>query len=510
MMPLVQMVEWANDWAWPLGLTGVGLMLAYEQYVRWRIPAHETDDAHGSAHWAGPADLASAGLLPQGGKHAQGQPSQGLWLGRIGKTPLRLVTDRHLCTLAPTRSGKGVSAILPNLLTYGGSVIVIDPKGEAAAITARRRAAMGQAVHVVDPWGITGLPSARFNPLAALSPESPDLAEDAALLAQALVPSGSRGDNHWDNEARALLTGLILHVVTAEPPARRNLGQVRAILTQAQAPFNAMLDRMSRSKAANGLVARAADRLLQKSDRERSGVISTAQSQTHILDAPRLVANLAASDFSFGALKAKPATVFLVLPADRLVAFGRWLRLMITEALTELVRRPGRPDQPVLFVLDEFAALGHLEPVETAMGLLAGYGVQLWPILQDLSQLKDLYPNRWPTFLGNAGVVQSFGVAETVTAAWLSERLGTRTVALRNRSLAGATLGADSPGKYSEAHAVSGRPLMTVDELLRLPADQELLLLPGHPPIKASKLAYFRDKEFAGLFDDNPWRKRTV
>lgn len=499
-MNLPELIELANRWAWPAGLTAVGLALAYEQYVRWRLPAHETDDAHGSAHWAGQQDLERARLLAD----------DGLWLGRIGKRPLRLVTDRHLCTLAPTRSGKGVSAILPNLLTYPGSVIVIDPKGEAAAITAARRAAMGQVVHVVDPWGITGLPAARFNPLAGLQPDSPDLAEDAALLAQALVPGSSRHDSHWDNEARALLTGLILQVVTAEPKSRRTLGRVRALLTQAQEPFNAMLEGMSRSTAANGLVARAADRLQQKSERERSGVISTAQAQTHILDAPRLVENLAASDFSFGDLKAKPATVFLVLPADRLVAFGRWLRLMITQALTELVRRPGRPARPVLFVLDEFAALGHLEPVETAMGLLAGYGVQLWPILQDLSQLKDLYPARWPTFLGNAGVVQSFGVAETVTAGWLSERLGTRTVATRNRSLAGATLGADGMGKYSEGHGITARPLMTIDELLRLPADQELLMLPGHPPVRARKLTYYRDPEFAGTFAENPWRKAAV
>ena len=125
-------------------------------------------------------------------------------------------------------------------------------------------------------------------------------------------------------------------------------------------------------------------------------------------------------------------------------------------------------------------------------------------MLQDLSQLQDIYPNRWPTFLGNAGLVQAFGCADPVTAEFLSERLGRRTVATRGRSIGGAALGATGPAQYSEGHAVIGRPLMTPDELMRLPASDQVLFLPGHAPVRAEKLTYYRMPEFAGLFDANP------
>src|SRR3984957_9274025 len=105
------------------------------------------------------------------------------------------------------------------------------------------------------------------------------------------------------------------------------------------------------------------------------------------------------SDFEFAALKARTATVFLVLPPDRISTYSRWLRLMVAQALSELARSAARPSAPVLFLLDEFAALGRLEPVERAMGLMAGYGVQLWPILQDLHQLRSTYGKRAETFL---------------------------------------------------------------------------------------------------------------
>lgn len=139
------------------------------------------------------------------------------------------------------------------------------------------------------------------------------------------------------------------------------------------------------------------------------------------------------------------------------------------------------------------------------MGLLAGFGVQLWPILQDLSQLQKHYPTSWSTFLANAGVVQAFGVADTMTAAWLSERLGQRTVGVRQQTMAGATIGAMGEHVYSQGHSTTARPLLTPDELMRLPADQQIVLLPGHAPVLADKLCYYKDSEFRGLYDPNPW-----
>jgi type IV secretion system protein VirD4 len=225
----------------------------------------------------------------------------------------------HLLTMAPTRSGKGVGTIIPNLLLLDRSVICIDPKGENARVTARARAAKGK-VWCLDPFGVSGQPPARYNPLDRLDPASLDLAEDANTLADALVHDapGQSGEAHWNEEAKALIAGLILHTVVHEPADRRVLAVVRDKLTLAPAGFAALLADMQDSAGAGGLIARAANRQLGKSDREAAGVLSSAQRHTHFLDSPRIVASTAASDFTFAGLKDTTATVFLCLPPDRL------------------------------------------------------------------------------------------------------------------------------------------------------------------------------------------------
>ena len=232
---------------------------------------------------------------------------------------------------------------------------------------------------------------------------------------------------------------------------------------------------MQAATAAGGLIARAANRHRGKADREAAGVLSAAQRHTHFLDSPRMTAVLDHSDFAFGDLKSRIATVFLVLPPDRLGTYARWLRLMVTQSLQEMARTPGKPAVPVLYLLDEFAALGHLAPVEQAMGLMAGYGVQLWPILQDIHQLRATYGQRAGTFLSNAGVLQVFGVNDHDSARLVSDLLGQETVVFQTMSHA---LDSEKSGlSFSDQH--TGRALLTSDEVRNLPQGRELLFLSG-------------------------------
>lgn len=190
---------------------------------------------------------------------------------------------------------------------------------------------------------------------------------------------------------------------------------------------------MQATDAAAGLIARAANRHLGKSDREAAGVLSAAQRHTHFLDSPRMTAVLGRSDFRFSDLKRRNISVFLVLPPDRLSTYSRWLRLLVTQSLLDMARDPAKPATPVLYLLDEFAALGHLAPVERAMGLMAGYGVQLWPILQDVHQLRATYGQKAGTFLSNAGVLQVFGVNDHDSARLVSDLLGQETVVFQTK-----------------------------------------------------------------------------
>lgn len=474
--------------------------------------------------WADMSGL--SGILRASDRHSHGsarfatrkeravfEGGDGLLIGRDLKSDrlLRYDGPAHLLTLAPTRAGKGVGTVIPNLLLVERSVLVIDPKGENARIAGEARKRFG-AVHVLDPFGITGLPASAYNPLGRLDADSLDLGEDAASLAEALVmdPPGQVSEAHWNEEAKALLSGLIMFAISHEDPDRKTLATVREYLTLPPEKFRTLLELMQETDAAGGLVARAANRFLGKSDREAASVMSSAQRHTHFLDSPRIVAATARSDFQFSALRHELTSIFLVLPPNRLDAYSRWLRLLVAQALQDIARDAehrtphgkdaeapqagaARLKQPALFLLDEFAALGRLEAVERAMGLMAGYGLQLWPILQDMSQLKDLYGARANSFMANAGVLQTFGVNDFETAKGLSQMIGRETTGYQTES--------HKPGDPpSTSYNVTARDLLTPDEIMQIPPHVQLLRVQGKPVMLARKLRYFADREFDGRY----------
>lgn len=476
---------------WPMTITGWIIGASdWSNRTGIKLWGRKPGDSHGSARFAARKERAAF------------EGSDGLLIGRdldTGKL-LRYDGPAHLLTLAPTRAGKGVGTVIPNLLLAERSVLVIDPKGENAKIAGEARKRFG-AVHILDPFGVTGRPASAYNPLGRLDAESLDVGEDAASLAEALVmdPPGQQSEAHWNEEAKALLAGLIMFAVAHEDADRKTLATVREYLTLPPEKFRALLELMQGTDAAGGLIARAANRFLGKSDREAASVMSSAQRHTHFLDSPRIVAATARSDFQFSALRHDLTSIFLVLPPNRLDAYSRWLRLLVAQALQDIARDAEaahagaqRLKQPALFLLDEFAALGRLEAVERAMGLMAGYGLQLWPILQDMSQLKDLYGARANTFVANAGVLQTFGVNDFETAKWLSQMIGRETTGYQTES--------HKPGDApSTSYNVTARDLMTPDEIMQLPLHVQLLRVQGKPVMIARKLRYFADKEFDGL-----------
>jgi type IV secretion system protein VirD4 len=474
----------------------LGVVAGFFLWRRRPAPARSSS-VHGSARWSTSGEV----------RAALG-PGEGLIVGREnikGGQLLRYAGPQHLITIAPTRSGKGVGAIIPNLLAANRSILCVDPKGENARVTAAARLRFGP-VHVLDPFGVTGGPSAAFNPLDGLDEDSLELAEDAALLADALVHDapGQHGEAHWNEEAKALIAGVILYVVCHEVPLSRNLTTVRDVLTSAPEEFFDLLRVMQKSTCAGGLIARAANRHLGKADREAAGVLSSAQRHTHFLDSRRMAGVLAQSDFRFEDLKAGVCTVFLVLPPDRLATHSRWLRLLIAQAIGSLARASARPDKPVLLLLDEFAALGRLEPLEQAFGLMAGYGLQLWPILQDLHQLRSVYGQRAGTFLSNAGLIQIFNVSDVETASWVSKSIGATTMAYQTAGSSvsrGGPFSIQTTTSTSTSNHLTRRDLLTPDEVMRLDANLEILLRQGTAPVIARKVRYFADAEFmrAGL-----------
>jgi len=353
-------------------------------------------------------------------------------LGRWQNRLIGFEDDRHLLTVAGTRAGKTSTVLLHNLATYPGSMVVTDPKGELARATAHVRRAMGQRVFVLDPFGElkADLPSsASYNPFAELGFGRADLvAPDAAIAADALI-IGNEDDPHWTDSARNLIRALILYLMTTE--GRATLRRVRELLQVSD--HVALFERMTLMSAFGGVVSQAGASFLAKAregTKEFASILSTAQEQTAPLDDIRHVSD--ASDFQLGDLSGGNITIYAVLPGMRMATHFRWLRLIVQMALAAVERHPvPRGRLPVLFMLEEFAALGAMRPIEVAAGLLAGAGVRLWPVVQDFTQLKANYPKSWETFVGNAGTIQAFAVGEMTTADYLSRMLGDTQVVER-------------------------------------------------------------------------------
>ncbi len=468
---------------------------------------------------------------------------KGLLLGRRKGGLIGWDDNRHALTVAGSRAGKGVSLIVPNLILYEGSAFVVDPKGENAAITAGRRgkgtrkkgAGLGQDVYVLDPFDVSGTRSRRerpvsFNPLAELDIDGEDVVEDASMFAEALITHAEK-DRHWTESAQALLRALILVALADRDPRRRNLITVRRLLTLTDRrirdvqhhfkeefdkdidPQEALIELLhAQKKRRFGYVCTGiAAQLEAMGAPELGSVLSTTKTQTQWLDDPRMKNVLCRSDFGMADLKLKPTTIYLCLPAMRMGTHARWLRLMIFLALTVMERTPEKPKEPVLFVLDEFPVLGHMQPIETAAGLMAGYGVKLWTIVQNLGQLKQHYDKSWETFFANAGVVTGFGVIDQESQRALSAKLGKlRMTTQVPTGAAGSELLKGTPSQRDERFNV---PLLSEDELGRI-FDREtkrmLILGAGLSPAIAERLEYHSDPMFDRLWDERrPRRSRS-
>lgn len=345
-------------------------------------------------------------------------------------TILGLDDDRGLLTVASNRSGKGRAAIIPNLLTWPGSVLVIDPKGTNAAVTAARRGqgggrvtdSLGQDVHILDPFGIVaGARSSAFNPLGAVDLKAMTAKEDLGLIAEALIVPSSGKDAHWDQSGHAIVLGMMAQLLADDPGA--SLVDLRRVLKLPARGRDEFFDRMTRNTAAGGVAQAAAALVGNAGENELGSMMTTVLRNTAWLDSEAMANVLGRSDFSIGDIKARPMSLYLVLPPHYLTEHQRFLRLFVNMTV-RAVSQGGRARVPVLLLLDEFYSLGPLDSLAKASGLLAGYGLKLWPILQNLTQLRELYPRNWQTFFANAGAVQIFGVNDRETAAEVSALLG--------------------------------------------------------------------------------------
>lgn len=482
------------------------------QKVIAALGGQKSDTTLGSAEFWGAREAKKVGRILKRGYVLS--DSFGLPLGRLeypGFDP-RFRFTGHVLTCAPTGSGKGRGAVIPTLLEYPGSCFVVDIKGENYEVTHKHRERMGHKVFRIDPFKVCGPGGDSFDILGWLADNPEEWVSDSAYIADALV-IGEEG-NHWDEKAKSLIQSLCVFVAENQATKPRDffgddsatfdfqesgISEVRRLLTLGETDFAKCLEAMKKSKVP--IVSRAGASFGSTPKDEFGSILSTARRHTDFLDEVRVSDALTKSTILLDVLKAIPMTVYLVIPPDRIGLYGRFIRLLLTVAISGVTRRMGKPKHNVLFLLDEFAQLGRMGLVENSISLLRGYGGMFWLMIQDLSQLKAVYP-KWQTFLANS-TKQFFGTADLDTAKYISETVGNFTVAFSTSSTTDTGRGESS----SVSSHLQARALMTPDEVLTMARNKALVLIQGERPWVVNRLDYLKDPEYAGTFDENPYHK---
>jgi type IV secretion system protein VirD4 len=451
----------------------------------WRAREAKIAATYGSARWATSSEVRIAGLVAP----------DGVVLGRLDHNYLRHDGPEHVLCFAPTRSGKGVGLVVPTLLTWPGSCIVHDIKGENWSLTSGFRAQHGRVL-LFDP---TNAKSAAYNPLLEVRRGEWEV-RDVQNVADVLVdPEGSlERRNHWEKTSHALLVGAILHVLYAEPD--KTLAGVAGFLSDPKRPIETTLRAMMTTAhlgeaGPHPVIASAARELLNKSENERSGVLSTAMSFLGLYRDPVVAKVTRRCDWRIRDLVEgdRSVTLYLVVPPSDISRTKPLVRLILNQIgrrLTEDLHATGRRHR-LLLMLDEFPALGRLDFFESALAFMAGYGLKSFLIAQSLNQIEKAYgPNN--AILDNCHVRVSFATNDERTAKRVSDALGTATEMRAMKNYAGHRL---SPwlGHLMVSRQETARPLLTPGEVMQLPPADELVLVSGVPPIRAKKARYFED-----------------
>jgi type IV secretion system protein VirD4 len=468
----------------------------------WRARQSRLVTTYGSARWANARETHAAGL----------HDPKGLFLGKLRENYLRHDGPEHIMAFAPTRSGKGVGLVIPTLLSWTGSAVIHDIKGENWQLTAGWRGTFSHAL-LFNP---TDLRSARYNPLLEVRRGTNEV-RDVQNIADILVdPEGAlERRNHWDKTSHALLVGAILHVLYAEQ--EKTLARVATLLSDPQRSFAATLKRMMTTNhigsagqpLVHPVVASAARELLNKSENERSGVLSTAMSFLGLYRDPTVAAVTSACDWRISDLVdgKQPCSLYMVVPPSDISRTKPLIRLVLNQIgrrLTEQLDATGAPTRKhkLLMMLDEFPALGRLDFFETSLAFMAGYGIRAFLIAQSLNQISKAYGEN-NAILDNCHVRVCFSTNDERTAKRVSDALGTATEQRAMRNYVGHRL---SPwlGHVMVSRQETARPLLTPGEVMQLPASDEIVMISGLAPIRAKKLRYYEDRNFSGRVLSSP------
>jgi type IV secretion system protein VirD4 len=515
-----------------------GLFLAFfctptSATARARKLTQNMEQLHGSAHWAAPEDVKRSGLLGNTDGVCVGawQSTTRRWFLPLWCFPqkktlyLRHNGEGHVLCFAPTGAGKTTSLVVPTLFSWSGSVVVYDLKGENYKLTAGYRAECGHVVFRFAP--LDPINSNRFNPLEEIRLGTLHDVADAQNIAHIVMRTGKEPrDPHWYDTSEALHVGIILHACYAARREGRtsNLAEVRSMLcpigdeeTEAQAEdydadtafpvtpktintFREFLRGIRTYDHGTGwwgtgthpAVAKSAQQMLNRANPEFSSVLSTAITALRLYEDPVACINTSASDFAIRDLVDlhQPVSLYLVVPPSDAARLRPLVRLFLTLMINRLTEEQTVNRQKLLFMIDEFPSLKHLEIFADAMSFMRSYGLKAYLICQDIRQLEEVYgPNE--SIVSNCRVHVVYAPSHD-TSRLVSEMAGKMTVQRADYAWSGKRRGISFQNVTASVHQ-GERPLLTPDEARRLPEYASLIFPTGLPPIVGRKSPYYTD-----------------
>ncbi|WP_422932160.1 type IV secretory system conjugative DNA transfer family protein [Singulisphaera sp. PoT] len=428
----------------------------------------------------------------------------------------------HMLTVAPTGAGKNIGVVIPNLLFYIYSIVCIDIKGENYKATARhRKSVLGQNTLALNPFLVDGIPTETFNPFDLLNLGLPTFFEGCRSLADSLVvPKEGSRDPYWDNQARNLLTVIIVFVAVFGTEDERNMNTIKALLSDRDQLFGA-LQSMKASDEFGGLLGELAGSMLSVHEKEFASILSSVNNHTSFMSSPLIKASLSRTSFNIRSVVKDPTSLYLILPAEYLHSHANLMRLWINSLLLAVKQSGPSEEHELLFMLDEVAQLGQMEPLAEAVTLLRGYGVRMWFIVQSIAQLEECFPGpQSKTVLANFSTQIYFGLNDIESAQKLTQLIGQRTEAAPSLNRGWSTSSGGGGNSRSSSSGNSGgvtysglgRDLIRPDEILREKPDTMFVILQSRYPILGRRLSYFSDPEFApsGSVTELPPISRTA
>jgi type IV secretion system protein VirD4 len=440
------------------------------------------EDVFGSASWATPTEIEKASLRS---KH-------GILLGQDAVGYFVADGFQHSLLFAPTGSGKGVGFVIPNLLFWDHSVVVHDIKLENHTLTSGWRAKQGQEVFVWEPSNPDGITHC-YNPIDWVSSKPGQMVDDVQKISNLIMPE----KDFWNNEARSLFLGVVLYLI-ADDTKTKSFGEVVRTMRSDDVVYNLAIVLDTLGDAIHPVAYMNIAAFLQKADKERSGVVSTMNSSLELWANPLIDAATASSDFNVLEFKKKKTTVYVGLTPDNINRLQKLMQVFYQQASEFLSRKiPDEKDEPygVMFMLDEFPTLGKMEAFKAGIAYFRGYRVRLFLIIQDTQQLKGTYEDAgMNSFLSNSTFRITFAANNYETANLISQLCGNKTVEQTsyNKPLFFDLNVSTRTQNVSKVQ----RALLLPQEVITLPADDQIVLIESFPPIRSKKIKYYEDKFF--------------